>query len=63
MKSVKTRVYLEDEAPRLGCGWRTLLIKVGRKWVHFLDPYNGNRTKLPMAKAEPIIRSLSLLTK
>ena len=34
MITVKHRVYLEEEAPRLGCGWRTVLVREGRKWAH-----------------------------
>jgi hypothetical protein len=28
-------VYVMDELqPQIGCGWRLLDVKVGRKWVH-----------------------------
>lgn len=63
MKSAKVRIYLEDEAPRIGCGWRTVMVRIGRKWAYILDPYNGNRARLPKAKAEAIIRSISPPTK
>lgn len=28
------RVYLEDDCPRIGCGWRLVTAKVGRKWTY-----------------------------
>jgi hypothetical protein len=30
-------VYLEDQAPPIGCGWRSLFIEEGPKWVYLLD--------------------------
>lgn len=63
MKSAKVRVYIEDELPRIGAGWRTVLVKVGRKYVYFLNPCTGSRQRLPKTKAEPIIRSVLPLTK
>lgn len=51
------RIYFEDEAPRIGCGSRTVSVKIGRKWVYFTDTVNGNRQRLPKEQAESIIRS------
>ena len=39
-------VYLEDEAPRLGAGWRLIEAKVGRKWAHLRDGMD-RRARLP----------------
>lgn len=35
----KAKIYFEDEAPRIGCGWRRVTVKVGRKWarITFID--------------------------
>lgn len=33
----KARIYFHDEAPRLGCGVRTVTIRIGRKWVRISD--------------------------
>jgi hypothetical protein len=31
-------VYFQDEAPRIGCGWRAVVIvKRGRKWTRVRD--------------------------
>lgn len=49
------RLFFEDEAPRIGSGWRTVEVKVGRKWVFFTDTSNGNRVRLPVTEALPII--------
>lgn len=50
------RVYFEDECPKIGCGWRTVIVKMGRKWVYFIDPYNGNKCRIRKAKALPILK-------
>lgn len=36
-KSETFYVYLEDEAPRLGAGWRLVVAKIGWKWVRLYD--------------------------
>src|SRR5262245_61458952 len=41
----RVRLYLHDEAPRLGCGWRTFNICVGNKHVKLNDP-NGGRSRI-----------------
>lgn len=33
MPVTRMRVYLQDEAPRIGCGWRIVQAMTGRKWV------------------------------
>lgn len=69
MKTQTIRVYFEDECPRIGCGWRTVNVRSGRKWIYFVDPYNGNKCRVLKDKALPILaysqaqpkpRSLSL---
>lgn len=53
------RIYLEDECPRIGSGWRTVEIKMGRKWAHLIDTANGHRARLPKDEAERIIEGSS----
>ena len=38
-------VYLQDELPRIGCGYRSIWAKSGRKWTHVCD-IMGTRGKL-----------------
>lgn len=49
------RLFFEDEAPRIGAGWRKVHVKVGRKWVVFRDTASDARARLPIDKAFPII--------
>lgn len=46
MIEYQARIYLEDEAPRIGSGWRTVLIREGDKWAHLTDVANGNRQRI-----------------
>ena len=32
-------VMLKDEAPAIGCGYRFVFVKRGRKWVYLLSPF------------------------
>lgn len=57
MTTNQMRIYFEDECPKIGCGWRTVNVKIGRKWVYFIDPYNGNKCRIKKAKAEILIAS------
>ena len=34
MESFDHWIYLQDEAPSIGSGWRFVNVKVGRKWVY-----------------------------
>jgi hypothetical protein len=52
---MRVRIYLEDEAPRIGCGWRTVDVKLGRKWAYLTEVSSGIRTRLPLGEAEQII--------
>jgi hypothetical protein len=52
---MKLRIYLEDEAPRIGAGWRTVDVKLGRKWAYLTETSSGVRARLPVKEAEGII--------
>ena len=47
MKLEKYRVYFEDEAPTIGCGWRPVIARIGYKWVHVKDPNAERGKKIP----------------
>jgi hypothetical protein len=49
------RLFFEDEAPRIGSGWRTVEVKVGRKWVRFTDTASNAKARLALKDAFPII--------
>lgn len=49
------RIFFEDEAPRIGSGWRTVHVRVGRKWVFFTDTVTKARVRKPLSEATPII--------
>jgi len=46
MTPVRMRIYLHDEAPRIGSGWRTVTVLQGRKWVRMIDEYSKRRAKV-----------------
>lgn len=48
------RVYFHDEAPRIGCGWRLVSVKVGREWVRLAS--RGGRAKLTKSAWAAIAR-------
>jgi hypothetical protein len=55
----QVRVYLEDEAPRLGSGWRLVTAQIGRKWVRLRDA-KGRTARFTIeqyAKLKPEIAS------
>jgi hypothetical protein len=52
MKPQRMRLYFEDEAPRIGCGWRTVEVTIGYKWVKVKDVANGNRAKFTLKDFE-----------
>lgn len=39
-------VYLEDEAPSIGAGWRPVIARIGYKWVHIKTPGAERGTKI-----------------
>jgi hypothetical protein len=45
MTEERYRVYLYDELPRIGCGWRTVTAIMGRKWVKVRDGV-GNKGRI-----------------
>lgn len=47
----RTRIYFEDECPRLGCGWRTVMVRRGRKWAYLADA-TGRRQRIKLALLE-----------
>lgn len=50
------RVCFNQEAPRLGSGWRIVLVQIGRKVAHVKDQH-GHRVKLPRRVWEEIART------
>jgi hypothetical protein len=44
--TTKTLVYFEDEAPKIGAGWRLVYATVGRKWVRLKESGSGHKAKL-----------------
>jgi hypothetical protein len=38
MKTQRLHVYFQDEAPRIGAGWRPVLAQIGYKWVRIKTP-------------------------
>lgn len=64
MKAEVYKVYLQDDCPRLPCGWRYLIVQIGRKWVYirdydkFIHDENTHRARIRRStwdklKAEP----------
>jgi len=45
MNERQTYIYLQDEAPRIGSGWRVVTVKEGDKWAH-LSTTTGRRARL-----------------
>ena len=48
MKTKEHLIYFQDEAPRIGSGWRKVTVKKGRKWVHLFSIYG--KAKLSMKR-------------
>lgn len=58
-KKSDLRLYLQDEAPRVGSGWRGVqVVKVGRVWVHLRETSTGIAFKLPMEVYKRAAREL-----
>ena len=63
MTPIKLQVYLEDEAPKIGAGWRLVHATVGRKWVRMVEVGSERKAKLTvkiweqLKKGEPIHES------
>jgi hypothetical protein len=45
-KAIKAKIFLHDEAPRIGAGWRTVIIKEGPKWVRLKCVASGRTARL-----------------
>ena len=43
----KRHLYLFDEAPSIGCGWRLLTVTTDRKGARLLNQHTGVRKRLP----------------
>jgi hypothetical protein len=54
-------VYFEDECPRLGCGWRMVLAKIGWKWVRLTDAL-GRTAKIKRGTWDLIAKSARQVT-
>lgn len=39
----RLRVYLHDELPRIGSGWRDITYQEKREWVYVWDTYKPER--------------------
>jgi len=50
----RARIYFEDEAPRIGMGWRTVAVKVGRKWLHLTCAASGRTQRLPVSMLQKL---------
>jgi hypothetical protein len=37
-KGIKMTLFFEDEAPRIGAGWRPVWTRFGRKWAYLAGP-------------------------
>ncbi len=51
---IRMRIFLHDEAPRIGCGWRLVSVKVGRDWVRLASI--AGRAKIKKAAWAQIAR-------
>lgn len=56
-KKSDIRIYLENEATRIGSGWRGVqIVKVGRKWVSLRETSTGLPFKLPKRMFESMTK-------
>jgi hypothetical protein len=49
------RLYFEDEAPRIGSGWRTVHVTLGWKWARLRCAASGRGTRLKREVFDPIM--------
>jgi hypothetical protein len=57
------RVWLKDEAPTIGPGWRTLaVLHEGRKWIRVEEISTGQTARFSPAVWRDLIRSRPLST-
>jgi len=53
-QATRADIYFEDECPRIGCGWRRVFVKVGRKWVRIEEQATGRRARFKMKAWAPL---------
>lgn len=55
MQTQQMKIYFEDEAPRIGCGWRLVAVTIGRKWIRVRTAYGSARfTKAQFERLKPV---------
>lgn len=55
--ATKMTLHLQDEMPRVGCGYRLVWVKVSRKWTYVCD-LGGNKTKILTVAFNQLSRSV-----
>jgi hypothetical protein len=45
-KAIKAKIFLHDEAPRIGTGWRIVIVREGPKWVRLQCAASGRTARL-----------------
>jgi hypothetical protein len=61
VRAAYARVWLKDEAPAIGHGWRTLgILQEGRKWVRVEEISTGRTARFSLAVWRDLVRSRSL---
>jgi hypothetical protein len=53
----RVHLYLQDEAPRLGCGWRLFDAHVGNKHVTLTNVTTGKSARLLRSVFEELARA------
>ena len=57
MQIDRVKIFFHDEAPRIGCGWRWVEARIGRKWVRLRD-HQGRTARFPSMTMLALIPSL-----
>jgi len=61
VRAAYARVWMKDEAPAIGQGWRTLaLVREGRKWVRVEEISTGRTARFSLAVWRDLIHSRPL---
>jgi len=55
MSNITMRVYFEDEAPRIGAGWRTVHATLGPKWARLRCAASGRGVKIRRAVFDRVL--------
>jgi hypothetical protein len=53
-KGIKMTLFFEDEAPRIGVGWRPVWTRFGRKWAYLAGP-GGYRARISKTTFDKIV--------